>query len=46
VFGHRYLMDAIVPGGVARDIAQGAMAQILLEADQFEKSVALQEYLR
>jgi Ni,Fe-hydrogenase III large subunit/Ni,Fe-hydrogenase III component G len=41
VFGHRYLMDAIVPGGVARDIAQGTMAQILLEADQLEKSVAL-----
>jgi len=41
LFGHRYLMDAIVPGGVARDIAQGAMAHILLEADQLEKTVAL-----
>jgi Ni,Fe-hydrogenase III large subunit/Ni,Fe-hydrogenase III component G len=41
LFGHRYLMDAIVPGGVACDITQGAMANILLEADQIEKTVAL-----
>jgi Ni,Fe-hydrogenase III large subunit/Ni,Fe-hydrogenase III component G len=41
LFGHRYLMDAIVPGGVARDIAQGAMARLLLEADRLEQAVAL-----
>jgi Ni,Fe-hydrogenase III large subunit/Ni,Fe-hydrogenase III component G len=41
LFGHRYLMDAIVPGGVTHDIAQGAMARILLEADRLEKTVAL-----
>ena len=39
LFGHRYLMDVIVPGGVTRDITQGAMANILLEADQLEKAV-------
>ena len=27
-FGHRLMMDAIVPGGVARDIAPGGAAQI------------------
>ncbi len=30
IFGHRYLMDCIVPGGVARDIDSGA-ADLLLE---------------
>jgi Ni,Fe-hydrogenase III large subunit len=41
LFGHRYLMDVIVPGGVARDIAQGAMARVLLEADRLEQTVGL-----
>jgi Ni,Fe-hydrogenase III large subunit/Ni,Fe-hydrogenase III component G len=41
LFGHRYLMDAIVPGGVARDIAQGPLAQLLAEADEIEKTVVL-----
>jgi Ni,Fe-hydrogenase III large subunit len=41
LFGHRYLMDVIVPGGVTRDITQGAMANMLLEADEIEKTVAL-----
>jgi Ni,Fe-hydrogenase III large subunit/Ni,Fe-hydrogenase III component G len=27
-FGHRLMMDAIVPGGVARDIAAGGIAQL------------------
>jgi Ni,Fe-hydrogenase III large subunit len=27
-FGHRLMMDAIVPGGVARDIAAGGMAHV------------------
>ena len=27
-FGHRLMMDAIVPGGVARDIAEGGAAQV------------------
>ena len=27
-FGHRLMMDAIVPGGVARDIAADGMAQV------------------
>jgi Ni,Fe-hydrogenase III large subunit/Ni,Fe-hydrogenase III component G len=41
LFGHRYLMDAIVTGGVARDIAQGPLAQLLAEADEIEKTVVL-----
>jgi Ni,Fe-hydrogenase III large subunit/Ni,Fe-hydrogenase III component G len=45
VFGHRYLMDAIVPGGVACDIAQGGMAQMLVEADELEKTVALLRHI-
>jgi Ni,Fe-hydrogenase III large subunit/Ni,Fe-hydrogenase III component G len=45
IFGHRYLMDAIVPGGVAGDIAQGQMAQMLLETDEIEKSVALLRHI-
>jgi Ni,Fe-hydrogenase III large subunit/Ni,Fe-hydrogenase III component G len=41
LFGHRYLMDVIVPGGVTRDITQGDMARILVEADRLEQAVAL-----
>ncbi|MDP2706253.1 MAG: NADH-quinone oxidoreductase subunit C, partial [Burkholderiales bacterium] len=33
LFGHRYLMDAIVPGGVARDIDTGGIAGIRREID-------------
>ncbi|MGH8678110.1 MAG: NADH-quinone oxidoreductase subunit C [Burkholderiales bacterium] len=29
VFGHRYLMDAIVPGGVARDVPPAAAERVL-----------------
>ena len=39
LFGHRYLMDAIVPGGVAADITQGHMARMLNEADEIEPAV-------
>ena len=41
MFGHRYLMDVIVPGGVVRDIAQGQMAHMLGEVDEIGKTVAL-----
>jgi len=41
LFGHRYLMDAIVPGGVARDIAQSGMERVRVEADQLTETVAL-----
>ena len=41
LFGHRYLMDAIVPGGVARDIdAQGA-GRMRGEISDLGKAVAL-----
>ena len=45
VCGHRYLMDAIVPGGVECDIAQDALAQIGEEADELEKAVALLRHI-
>jgi Ni,Fe-hydrogenase III large subunit len=41
VFGHRYLMDVVVPGGVARDLAPGNVALIRNEADAVENAVAL-----
>lgn len=41
LFGHRYLMDAIVPGGVARDIEAGGMARIRREIGEIGEAVAL-----
>jgi Ni,Fe-hydrogenase III large subunit/Ni,Fe-hydrogenase III component G len=41
VFGHRYLMDAVVPGGVARDIGPRDVERLLSEAGDLEKTVAL-----
>src|SRR5258708_1375291 len=38
-FGHRYLMDAVVPGGMAHDLAREAVGPIVLEADAVEKDV-------
>ena len=48
LFGHRYLMDAIVPGGVARDLgARAAWSAYGVEADALEETVALaEEHLR
>ncbi len=40
-FGHRYLMDAIVPGGVARDATPGGMVLMRRELDTLEKTVAV-----
>src|SRR6202008_768900 len=36
VFGHRYLMDQIVPGGVATDIDPRFTAAILTQCDQID----------
>jgi Ni,Fe-hydrogenase III large subunit/Ni,Fe-hydrogenase III component G len=38
-FGHRYLMDAIVPGGVARDLAPESVALMRDEMSALEKAV-------
>jgi Ni,Fe-hydrogenase III large subunit/Ni,Fe-hydrogenase III component G len=38
-FGHRYLMDAIVPGGVARDLAPESIALMREEMNALEKAV-------
>ncbi len=39
LFGHRYLMDAVVPGGVARDISIEGIARVRSECDSLERSV-------
>lgn len=39
LFGHRYLMDRIVPGGVAIDVEPAAIAALLDEADRIEREV-------
>jgi len=39
LFGHRYLMDRIVPGGVAVDMPPAAIATLLDEADRLELEV-------
>ena len=41
LFGHRYLMDTVVPGGVARDIADAGMARIRAEIARVGEAVAL-----
>jgi len=41
LFGHRYLMDCIVPGGVARDIARARLAEIAAQCDALEREVRL-----
>jgi Ni,Fe-hydrogenase III large subunit/Ni,Fe-hydrogenase III component G len=40
LFGHRYLMDQIVPGGVAVDLDARATARLRAELDALEKAVA------
>ncbi len=39
LFGHRMLMDLIVPGGVARDLERGALGSIAEECDALEHEV-------
>ena len=41
LFGHRYQMDTIVPGGVARDLDSQGIAGIRAEIDAIGKTVAL-----
>jgi len=40
LFGHRYLMDSIVPGGVAADLDAGGVARLLAELDRLAQAVA------
>jgi Ni,Fe-hydrogenase III large subunit/Ni,Fe-hydrogenase III component G len=39
LFGHRYLMDYIVPGGVAADLAPAALGRLLAALDRLEAEV-------
>jgi Ni,Fe-hydrogenase III large subunit/Ni,Fe-hydrogenase III component G len=39
LFGHRYLFDRIVPGGVAVDIGDGGRAELAAEVDRLEAEV-------
>ena len=41
LFGHRYLMDAIVPGGVAVDLDAGGKAVIEYECEMLEQQIAI-----
>jgi Ni,Fe-hydrogenase III large subunit/Ni,Fe-hydrogenase III component G len=40
LFGHRYMMDAIVPGGIARDLPQEACERLLARLEQIQREVA------
>jgi len=40
LFGHRYLMDLVVPGGVARDLPRGAADRLLARLESIEREVA------
>lgn len=40
VFGHRFLMDTIVPGGVALDVDAAALEAIVAQCDVIEREVA------
>jgi Ni,Fe-hydrogenase III large subunit/Ni,Fe-hydrogenase III component G len=39
LFGHRYLMDCVVPGGVAVDLEPAGVAALLEEAERLERDV-------
>jgi len=39
LFGHRYLFDCIVPGGVAVDLADAGKAELVAQADYLEAEV-------
>ena len=41
IFGHRYLMDLVVPGGVACDLNAGEVARIRGECDALERELAV-----
>jgi len=39
LFGHRYLMDRVIPGGVCVDVEPAAIAALLDEADRLEREI-------
>jgi len=41
LFGHRYLMDKIIPGGVAADLAESGKQTLLEECTMLEREVRL-----
>ena len=41
LFGHRFMMDAIVPGGVARDLPDGGGEKIFLQCNAIEREVRI-----
>jgi Ni,Fe-hydrogenase III large subunit/Ni,Fe-hydrogenase III component G len=43
VFGHRYLMDRIVPGGVATDVDARFVAALLTQCDQIDAQVRVMQ---
>jgi Ni,Fe-hydrogenase III large subunit len=45
LFGHRYLMDVIVPGGIARDLAPEGIAQLRSETDELSRAVTGLQYI-
>src|SRR6266581_2528973 len=40
LFGHRYLMDAVVPGGVAKDLPRAAGESLTAHLERIEREVA------
>ncbi len=41
LFGHRYLMDAVIPGGVARNIDRAGITALREEAERFGREIRL-----
>ncbi len=39
-FGHRYAMDLIIPGGVARDLVRDSVAPLLAQCDELQHEVS------
>jgi Ni,Fe-hydrogenase III large subunit len=45
LFGHRYLMDVIVPGGVAHDFPDDGVARVRAECDRIEAAVRRMQHI-
>jgi Ni,Fe-hydrogenase III large subunit/Ni,Fe-hydrogenase III component G len=41
LFEHRYLMDVVAPGGIARDLPSHGVARLVEECDALEEAVAI-----
>ena len=41
LFGHRYLMDQVIPGGVARDLPRDQAERLLARLEQINRIIAL-----